>query len=114
MFDALVEPRGNAFVSSNTSDFIDTRNGLGDLRAFGQEKINDVLFPLLGSSDLMRLCCTSRALWTLIEADEALWREVVLSELAESELEARILQLSPRLRKRNMWKLLGTNRLEGK
>jgi len=93
----LVEPRGNGLMlledKTLSKSVIDTKLSLGPiLNALGGvETLNDKLFPYLNSGDLFVLCCCSRALWTLISADDGLWRELALNELSDEQLDARLL-----------------------
>ena len=92
MASFLVEPRGNELLLKTREGLIDVTSGLGPVFVAigGTEHLNERLFPYLSSKELCILSTTSRALWTLITADEALWREIALLECSDDELDSRL------------------------
>ncbi|KAH9258184.1 hypothetical protein BASA81_003768 [Batrachochytrium salamandrivorans] len=113
---SLVEPRGNAYLIDRRTcadDFINTKQGLGKLMVAlgGVELVNDKVFCYLSSKDLCLLSMVSTCLWTLIEADDNLWRDLALGELAPAEVDRRMLALKAQHesgRRRNQWKMIAT------
>ena len=81
-----VQPSGNAyFMSSATTRFVSRKNGLGGLSVLKDAFIMKFLAEYMDAASLIRLSSCSKALYCVVNAHDALWKDQVVAWFERQE-----------------------------